>query len=917
MNRQWYIVLFICMMSISHEALCDIKNSECDSIIDRVEKFIKEKKYALARNNAKAAIQCGKDQIPTEDSLLIAHADSLIAHINYIIANQDKIIEETKAKEKFQREKATFQENLAYTKSMALKSTDALNRKDVLKSLKYAINSVTRLPTHDGRLALRQAIDKAPIIKQKFKLDYEENSGYLPWRSIAISGNGQYIAASFDERSAEEMSLDRDGLIYVWEIASGKLITTIAHPQHVVHYIDFSENCRYLLSQGEKRIKPRSNYITKIESILVWDLSINKKVVITTANNAWFMESDNSKIKISIQNYSENITKMIDLQTNKILDSSKTSNSRGYSDSNDRKPYWSNYKQFQITLKKSKLWKERKKIKNFKYNSSKSVAAFNIEGRVYLFKNKQLKALMNLDDDITSIAISGDGSTVTAVTRIFTQTVNILDNTTYPKIDLKEMGEFSSKRLSMTCKYLAVRQSDYRSNDCIIKVYNNHTGEKIFETKHDEKSDLAESNWSSNIAFSDDEKYCLIDNEVVDLTLKSTCAYLYNEIGDVNFLPNNNVIDVKSNEIWVEEFNNTLPSFSITSSEPNKMTFSSDGKMLAFLSGDFIKQWDVEKELESGSIKISEYFPSPHIKYCLNNDFMLVQSANLFNPKMTVYKLSDKSIVSETKFQGVMMHGEKSPNDDIIAFANMAGQVVFWKLPELEIIDTFEHRYQIPNGLSFNKNPPWLALAVNVLGAQKGINVSVSNVQCPIIVRDLINRDMITEFYHQGWISDIHFDQSTNRLISCSIDGTVRIWNVEKNIEEKRFVDSTQSFTEVIVARNKIIASSNEIINIWDKETNKLIKSLYPPSDINDICISPDSLYLASASKDGSVYIWDIKTGEEVSVLKYKNEALSVCFQYDGRRIITAEANNRIHFSIWRDDELLEYGKKLLSAYFN
>lgn len=59
---------------------------------------------------------------------------------------------------------------------------------------------------------------------------------------------------------------------------------------------------------------------------------------------------------------------------------------------------------------------------------------------------------------------------------------------------------------------------------------------------------------------------------------------------------------------------------------------------------------------------------------------------------------------------------------------------------------------------------------------------------------------------------------------------------------------------------NFLIKFINRIIKIWDKETLLLQASLHGHKDmIIDIQVSKCNRYMASASNDGVIIIWDLK----------------------------------------------------------
>jgi eukaryotic-like serine/threonine-protein kinase len=70
---------------------------------------------------------------------------------------------------------------------------------------------------------------------------------------------------------------------------------------------------------------------------------------------------------------------------------------------------------------------------------------------------------------------------------------------------------------------------------------------------------------------------------------------------------------------------------------------------------------------------------------------------------------------------------------------------------------------------------------------------------------------------------------------------------------------------------------------IFDMTNGNLLKAFDGHTElINQVSWSPDSRYLASASDDGTVRIWDAETGEAVDVFEYGGEVYSVDWSPDG-----------------------------------
>jgi WD40 repeat protein/tetratricopeptide (TPR) repeat protein len=90
-------------------------------------------------------------------------------------------------------------------------------------------------------------------------------------------------------------------------------------------------------------------------------------------------------------------------------------------------------------------------------------------------------------------------------------------------------------------------------------------------------------------------------------------------------------------------------------------------------------------------------------------------------------------------------------------------------------------------------------------------------------------------------------------------------------------------------------ASRDGTVRVWDARTGQEALSLKGhTSSVRTVCFSPDGRCLASAS-DGAVKVWDVQTGQEAST--FKGATGCVCFSPDGRRLASASNNGAV--KVW------------------
>jgi WD40 repeat protein len=147
---------------------------------------------------------------------------------------------------------------------------------------------------------------------------------------------------------------------------------------------------------------------------------------------------------------------------------------------------------------------------------------------------------------------------------------------------------------------------------------------------------------------------------------------------------------------------------------------------------------------------------------------------------------------------------------------------------------------------------------------------------------------------HEMAVWQIEFSPEGNLLASCSMDGTVKLWNVNADSNLREHLQPLQTDTSFVLAiafhpHTKILASGSfgSKIRYWDYGNNQLSGELNQEQlgDIKvfDLAFHLSGQWLAVASHESDITIWDMETSECYRILKEQtSHNWSVAFHPQG-----------------------------------
>ncbi|KAI9292158.1 WD40 repeat-like protein [Neoconidiobolus thromboides FSU 785] len=155
---------------------------------------------------------------------------------------------------------------------------------------------------------------------------------------------------------------------------------------------------------------------------------------------------------------------------------------------------------------------------------------------------------------------------------------------------------------------------------------------------------------------------------------------------------------------------------------------------------------------------------------------------------------------------------------------------------------------------------------------------------------------------HSGPVYGISFSPCSRYLISCSEDGTVRLWNTLTFICLACYRGHNYPIWDVDFSPNGtyfVTASHDRTARLWSTEhTSPLRIFAGHISDVDCVKFHPNGRYVATGSTDKTARLWDISTGSCVRVFTGHTSSIDrIAVSNNGKLLATAGSDG--HILVW------------------
>ncbi len=289
-----------------------------------------------------------------------------------------------------------------------------------------------------------------------------------------------------------------------------------------------------------------------------------------------------------------------------------------------------------------------------------------------------------------------------------------------------------------------------------------------------------------------------------------------------------------------------------------------------------------------------------------------------------------------------------SPDGTRIVSASKDKTLKIWDIASDTELHTLKGHTGAVNACSFSPDGAWIASAsggtIKIWDAAKGqelptlsifhggeVNACVFSPEGTRIVSasddrtlkiwDMDNgQELCTLLGHTGKVRACEFTPDGTRIISVSDDGMLKIWGTAKRQEPGRSLRSALSASMERLAFSgietghtdsllscainsdgtRIVSSSKDkTLKVWGLATGQTLLTLKGHTGTVNACsFNPDGCWIISASEDRTIKIWDASNGQELRTLKGHTDKVNACtFSPDGSWIVSA--SNDTVLKIW------------------
>ncbi|KAJ1947304.1 U3 snoRNP protein [Kickxella alabastrina] len=285
-----------------------------------------------------------------------------------------------------------------------------------------------------------------------------------------------------------------------------------------------------------------------------------------------------------------------------------------------------------------------------------------------------------------------------------------------------------------------------------------------------------------------------------------------------------------------------------------------------------------------------------------------------------------------TKMDSRIQSAAFNPATSLLVLGMTSGVFGIWEMPDFNQIHSLSISRKKINTIAINPSGEWLAFGSAKLGqllvwewqsetyvlkqqghfydmscvgySADGQYVATGGDDAKLKVWNaLTGYCFITFAEHTSAVTAVQFTKGNQVILSASLDGTVRAYDLVRYRNFRIFTSPTPvQFNTLAVDPSGEIVCAGSLdsyeIYMWSMQTGKLLDVLSGhEAPVSGLVFRPDGLSLASSSWDKTVRMWDIfDRSKIVERLEHSSEVLTLAYRPDGKELCASTLDGQIHF---------------------
>ncbi len=348
--------------------------------------------------------------------------------------------------------------------------------------------------------------------------------------------------------------------------------------------------------------------------------------------------------------------------------------------------------------------------------------------------------------------------------------------------------------------------------------------------------------------------------------------------------------------------------------------FSPNLDYIVSCSPSEVKVWDIASQSHVETIDLSAIGNIRYAEFFHNKDTLIISTID----SVIIYDRINKQFeyISSPEINGNIRMAKSHSSKPWIAFGGLEGRLAFYDVYQKKMYAEFDldesGQYQTDiYSLSFSSSGDSL-----VCGTYGGYNYIFNLKEKRLLKIIGSHKD---EAGQSTPIFETSFSSDGSKIISCSADKTVRMWDINSSDSAAVYRGHTtfvQSADFLSGSKQFISASLDGSLLVWDSETLTIADSIIYGAAVQYSAISGDNTMLLASGRNGSFKLWRIEQPEYYAIdtaitakylifAKYENisgragETASAHFllrhDYDASLMPREEFRSRVYFNSLSD----------------